>query len=394
MNNLPSARLAAALVLFLAVPGVGAPAQATDQPGAAPSGPGPGVAALEIPDDLRPEADNRPLIPEIPPDGVRYDDNGFPEDPRGLLAVSPDGEAFSVRMRGESFPFLLYAQFVNRQRDAVFLAREGIGQDTLPDGTRQDIPYGYGALKTTTAWISVVEGQLLPHVSDNQKAFEIFPLQDLYVGASLGITGLQAEVRYVDRESLLGFARAGLNFFGGVGGAALAPLNYTWLSVDLGGGIAFPGLLENLLGPNHWSVGGDLFLGLGDADRILSTPALVWMPGVFFELEKRDLFGWADGWAGFEPQGDYHEEARPLNYHVRALTARVSVYLDLQNGLTTGWIKVNAAIGFRYNVAGPPIPEHPFKETRVVYISDEYRRQVLLQREQREQRIQESGASP
>jgi hypothetical protein len=394
MNHVPAASLAAAFLLFLAAPGVRAPAQAAGQTETEPSGPPPSGAALVIPDDLRPEGDNRPLIPEVAPDAVRYDANGFPEDQRGLLAVSPDGDAFSVRMRGESFPFLLYAQFVNRQRDAVFLAREGLVQDTLPDGTRQEIPYGYGAFKTTTTWISVVEGQLLPHVSDNQKSFELFPLKDLYLGAILGFAGLQAEVRYVDRERILGYARAGLNLLGGVGGAAFAPLNYTRLSVDLGGGIAFPGPLENLIGPNHWSVGGDLFLGMGDADGNPATPALVWMPGVFFELEKRDLFGWGNGWAGFDPQGDYHEDARPVNYHVRALTARLSVYLDLQNGLSTGWIKVNAEVGFHYNVAGPAIPEHPFKETRVAYISDEYRRQVLLQREQREQRMQESGTAP
>ena len=68
------------------------------------------------------------------------------------------------------FPFLLYAQFANRQRDAVFLARDGLVQDPLPDGSFVNIPYGYGALKTTTAYISLVEGIVVPHVSDNQKA--------------------------------------------------------------------------------------------------------------------------------------------------------------------------------------------------------------------------------
>ncbi len=122
------------------------------------------------------------------------------------------------------------------------------------------------------------------------------------------------------------------------------------------------------------------------------------MPGVFFELEKRDLFGWADGWAGFGPQGDYREDPRPQNYHVRALNARVGVFVDLQNGAEFGWIKVDVSLGFRYNVVGPRIPEHPFKETRVVYVSEEYRRQILRQRELRELRMKEttkdSGASP
>jgi hypothetical protein len=351
-------------------------------------------SAFEIPEDLSPEAGNLPLMPEVQPDALRYDDNGFPESPRGLLVVNPDPAGYAVLMRGVKFPFLLYAQFANRQRDAVFLARDGEVQDPLPDGSLVNIPYGDGALKTTTAYISVVEGLVLPHVSDNQKAYQWFPLRDLYLGASLGITGLLAEVRYVERERLIGYARAGWDFMGGVDGAALAPLNYSALSVHLGAGVEFPGLLENLIGQNHWSVGADLRLGFGDADRDPGTPAVVWMPGAFFELEMRDLFGWGDRWAGFGPRGDYHDDARPLNYHVRALFARVGVYVDIQNGQNAGWITVDAAVGFRYNIAGPRIPAHPFKETRVVYLSEEYRQQILHQRELREKRMKESGAKP
>jgi len=390
MDHLPAAAIVAAALLLLAV--VPASTQDATLPGADPA------SALELPDDLNPEAGNLPLLPEAPAAGPRYDDDGFPEDDRGLLLVEPDPAGYAVRLRGVSFPFLLYGQFVNRQRDAVFMARDGLVQDVLPDGTFHDIPRGYGALKTNTAYISVLEGIVIPHVSDNQKAYTEFPLRDLYVGASLGFGGLQAEARYVERERGFAFARAGLNFLGGADIAAFAPLTYTWLSVDLGGGASFPGLLENLLGPNHWSIGGDLHIGLGDADGDPGTPAFTWMPGAFFELEKRDLFGWADGWAGFGPQGDYREDPRPQNHHVRALNARVGVFLDLQNGADSGWIKVDVSLGFRYNVAGPRIPEHPFKETRVVYVSEEYRRQILRQRELREQRMKEStkdsGAGP
>jgi hypothetical protein len=392
MDHLPAAAIVAVALLFLAV--VPAPAQDSALPGADPS------SALELPDDLSPEAGNLPLIPEAPAVGPRYDDAGFPEDDLGLLLVEPDPAGYSVRIRGVSFPFLLYGQFVNRQRDAVFMARDGIVQDVLPDGTYHDILYGYGAVKTNTAYISVLEGIVIPHVSDNQKAYTEFPLQDLYVGATLGFGGLQAEVRYVERERGFAFARAGVNLLAAFNSTALAPLNWTWLSVDLGGGAAFPGLLENLLGPNHWSIGGDLHIGLGDADGNPGTPAFTWMPGVFFELEKRDLFGWADGWAGFGPQGDHRDDPRPQNYHVRALDARVGVFVDLQNGANSdsGWIKVDVSLGFRYNVVGPRIPEHPFKETRVVYVSEEYRRQIIRQRELRELRMKESakdsGASP
>jgi hypothetical protein len=349
-------------------------------------------SAFEIPEDLSPEAGNLPLMPEVPPDSVRHDDNGFPESPRGLLVVNPDPAGYSVLMRGVEFPFLLYVQFANRQRDSVFMARDGLVEDPLPDGSFANIPYGYGALKITTAYISVVEGIVLPHVSDDQKAYQQFPLRDLYLGASVGVTGLLAEVRYIERERILGYARAGWNFLGGVGGTALAPFNHSALSVHLGAGVESPGLLENLIGQNHWSVGGDLYLGFGNLDG--QPPAVIWMPGAFFELEMRDLFGWGDRWAGFGPQGEYHDDARPLNYHVRALFARAGVYVDIQNGKDTGWIKVDAAVGFRYNVIGPRIPKHPFKETRVVYLSEEYRQQILHQRELREQRMKESGATP
>ncbi|MCX7029378.1 MAG: hypothetical protein NTU62_04565 [Spirochaetes bacterium] len=386
-----STRRLPAAIAFVLVIAAGIPASAQE------AGPVPLTGSnspFEIPEDLSPEAGNLPLMSEVPADALRYDDNGFPESPRGLLVVGPDPAGYSVLMRGVEFPFLLYAQFANRQRDAVFLARDGMVQDPLPDGSLVNIPYGYGALKTTTAYISVVEGLVLPHVSDNQKAYQRFPLRDVYLGASLGVTGLLAEVRYVERERLLGYARVGWNFLGGVGGVGLAPLNYSALSVHLGAGVEFPGLLENLIGQNHWSVSADLYLGFGDADRNPATTATVWMPGAFFELEKRGLFGWGDRWAGFGPQGDYHDDARPQNYHIRTLDARVGLYVDIQNGQDTGWIKVDAAVGFRYNVVGPRIPEHPFKETRVVYLSEEYLQQVLHQRELREQRMKQSGASP
>jgi hypothetical protein len=382
---LPRRSVGVLVILLLAVTAVGAPAQVRGPVELTGS-------AFEIPEDLSPEAGNLPLMPEVPPEDLRYDDDGFPESPRGLLAVDPDPAGYSVRLRGVDFPFLLYAQFANRQRDAIFLARDGELQDPLPDGSFVNIPYGWGALKTTTAYISVVEGIVVPHVSDNQKNYQRFPLRDIYLGASLGVTGLLAEVRYIERERLVAYARAGWDYLGGVGGTTLAPLNESALSVHLGAGVEFPGLLENLIGQNHWSVGGDLYLGFGNLDG--SPPAVIWLPGAFFELEMRNFFGWDERWVGFGPQGDYHDDPRPQNYHVRALYARVGAYVDIQNGADTGWFKMDAAIGFRYNIAGPRIPEHPFKETRVVYLSEEYRQQVLRQRELRAQRMKESGASP
>jgi hypothetical protein len=377
---------------FLAAPGA-PPAQAAE--------PSALTDLLEIPQDLNPEGRNEPVLSEGEP-GTRpdhYDADGFPEDARGLLYIEPAGAEFFVRLRSLADPFLLYAQFANRQRDAVFLARDGAIRDPLPDGTFHEIPYGCGALKTNTAYISLVEGLLLPHVSDNQKGYEQFPLQDLYLGASLGVTGLLAELRYVYRERMVGYAQAGVNLLGGVGGPFFAPFNYYALTLRLGGGVQFPGLLQTLIGNNHWSVGADLLLGFGDADRNPATPSVVWVPGVFFELEKRDLFGWGDRWVGLGDRGDFREDPRPQNYHVRALYARIGFYLDFQSlglpaAVTDGFARFDLAVGFRYNVVGPRIPEHRFKETRVVYVSDEYRDQLSEQLRRRELRLERLRSEP
>jgi hypothetical protein len=349
-------------------------------------------AAVEVPDSLTPAGDNTPVRADEPLQALRYDDDGFPEDGRGTLVTTQAPGGWFVSMYGVADPFLLYAQFVNTQRDGVFLARNGDIEDPLPDGTLTRIPYGFGALKTSTIAISLVEAILLPHVSDARKEYSLFPLQDLYVGATAGVTGLLAEARYVHRERIVAHARLGLNPLGGAPWPALAPFTYWGATVHLGAGAQFPDLLHNILGDNHWTVGGDLLLGLGDADGSPSTPAVVWMPGVFFELEKRNLFGWDEHWSGLGPHGDSHEDPRPQNYHVRALYARVGVYLDFQNGLATGPVKVDIALGFRSNVLGPRIPSHRFKQTRIRYISTEYREQVELQREQRRRRLEQQGA--
>lgn len=332
----------------------------------------------EIPEDLSPEAGNQPRLPEQPLE-PRYDQDGFPEDARGLLVAYREGDAFWVDMRGDPEAFLLYAQFANRQRDGVFLARNGTILDPEPDGSLREIPRGQGALKTNEVYISQVEGLLLPHVSDNQKAYRLFPLRDLYLGVTLGLTGLLAEVRYMHQEKCFGYAGIGVNAFGGMQAPSLAPLPYYRVPLHLGAGVQLPFLFS------HWSAGADLLLGLGDADGDPATPAPVWMPGLFVELEKRDFFGWGSRWAGFGKRGDFHEDPRPDNYHLRALFLRLGLYLDIQNR-QSGWLKLDAAVGFRYNLLGPGIPGHQFKETRLIYLSDEYREQLLQQRERRRSR--------
>jgi hypothetical protein len=305
--------------------------------------------------------------------------------PGGLLVVHREGDAFWVSMRGDLAPFLLYAQFVNRQRDAVLLARSGTIQDPQPDGSLREIPRGQGALKTNEMYISLVEGLVLPHVSDSQKSYRPFPLRDLYLGATLGLTGLLAEARYVHQEKFFGYAGIGVNPSGGVRAPSLAPLPYFNVPLHFGAGVQLPFLSTLLPGDDRWSAGADLLLAFGDADGDPATPAPVWVPGAFVELEKRDLFGWGTRWAGFGKRAEFHEDPRPDNYHVRAFFLRLWLGLDIQNR-QSGWLKLDAAVGFRYNLVGPPIPTHEFKETRVIYLSDEYREQILQQRERRRSR--------
>jgi len=348
------------------------------------------LSGIEIPQDLTPQGAN---VPSAVDGGVdHYDQNGFPEDLIGLMVANSDPRGYMVYLEDISDPFLLYAQFVNRQRDSVFLARSGTIKDPLANGEVTVIPYGHGALKINTSYVSLVEGVLVPHISDNQKEYEQFVIQDLYLGFALGVTGLLAEIQYVHAEHIFGYANVGINLLGGVGGNWLAPLNYYRVPIHLGAGLRFPGLLEPFIGENHWGIGVELLLGMGEADQDPQTSSFVWLPGVFFEIEKRNLFGWGEGWAGFTPRNEYREDPRPFNYHVRSFYLRLALNLNLQNGRDTGFIGFDAGVGFRYNLIGPKIPEHKLKETRVVYLNDEYREQIQMQLEKRRQRIEENGS--
>jgi hypothetical protein len=346
------------------------------------------LSEIEFPRELTPEGNNIPVAVDGNLD--HYDENGYPEDLNGLLVTQTEVPGYMVYLESISDPFLLYAQFVNRQRDGVFLARSGAIRDPLPNGEMHPIPYGHGALKTNTSYVSLVEGLLLPHISDNQKEYESFVIQDLYLGLALGVSGLLGELQYAYAEHVFGYVNLGINLLGGVGGNWMAPLNYYRAPLRLGAGLRYADLLAAIIGENHWGFGAEVLLGFGDADQDPQTPSPVWLPGLFFEIEKRDLFGWGDSWNGFGPRGDYREDPRPYNYHVRSVYLRLTLSLNLQSGAEAGYLGFDAGVGFRYNVVGPQIPEHEFKETRLVYLNEEYREQLRMQLEKRRQRIEES----
>ncbi|MFW5688847.1 MAG: hypothetical protein ACOC1U_04670, partial [Spirochaetota bacterium] len=90
-----------------------------------------------------------------------YDDNGYPESVNGRLVLEPHPDGPLVTMQGDPDPYLLYAQYVNRQRDAVILARTGGVRDVLPSGNAVEIPYGYGAVRMNAVHASIVESLLV-----------------------------------------------------------------------------------------------------------------------------------------------------------------------------------------------------------------------------------------
>jgi hypothetical protein len=338
----------------------------------------PAPSTAEMPEDLQPAGENAPVQPGAPLD--HFDENGYPEDAAGLLAVQRDPEGYTVAVKDHPDPFLLFAQFANRQRDAVILARSGNVRDVLPDGAEVTIPYGYGALKVNSVYVSLIEGMVLPHLSDNRKEHELFPLRDWYLGVSFGLTGFTVGPRYVHAEKWIGYGQLGWNLLGRIQANLYAPFNYFLFPLHLGGGLRFPGLVEYLIGDNLWTVGGDLLLGLGDADGDPATPAFIWMPGVFFEVEKV-VFD------GVRPRADFRADPRPFNYRLNSFFFRLLLYLDLQNAADSSLLKLSFSAGYRYNIVGPRIPSHSFKRTEMVYIHDEYRRQIEEQRRRREERL-------
>ena len=306
-----------------------------------------------------------------------YDADGYPESAEGLLALSRSPDGPIAFLQGDPDPYLLYAQYSNRQRDAVFLARTGDVNDVLPNGSLRRVPYGYGAVKLNTVYVSLLESLLIPHFSDNQKEYVDFPLRDVYLGGAIGLTGVTVVARYVHTERYVGSVSVGFNPFGSF--RAQSVLNRYWVPVQLGGGYRFPGLFPQFLGENLWTAGAELFLGFGDRDDDPATDAAVFLPGAYIDIE-RVLFDEAG------IRRDYRTDPRPYNYRVNAVVFRIGAYLDLSNLGSGSVIMPTFGVSYQYNVIGPAIPPHEFKETRVLYLHELYREDLERQAERREAR--------
>ena len=304
-----------------------------------------------------------------------YTDMGFPESADGLLVLDKNELGPMVQTRHDSIPYLLFAQYVNQQRDAVFLARTGSISDPLPSGDVQEIPYGFGAVKFNTVYVSTVESLLVPHISDNQKTYVQFPLRDLYVGGGMGLTGILGMVRYVHQETWVGYAKAGYNPFRSP--RADGFLNRFIVPLHVGAGYRFPGAFPELIGDNVWTVGAELFSGFGDRDGDPATPEGILAPGVFLDVE-RVLYDEAGR------RRDFRSDPRPYNYQVNSLTLSAAAYLNLSGAGSV--IQPVFCLSYQYNILGPDIPEHEFKQTDVLFVHELYREDLQRQADRREAR--------
>lgn len=303
-----------------------------------------------------------------------YDADGYPEDEAGLLVLRDSSDGPLIDVRDEDLPFLLYAQYANTQRDAVILARTGTITDVTPDGRKHEVPYGFGVLKLNTVFVSVVEARLVPHISDNRKEYVEFPLEDFYVGTGLGTSGLTASARYVHRERIVGVGSVGLGLIGGF-----------WVPVHVGGGYRFSLPLPDFLGSLHWTVGGGLLLGLAEKARSARDRAAALLPGVFVDVERSLL-------DSSVVDRDYRSDPRPYNYHVHSVGLRIGVDIDIGN-IGTGAPVLLPSVSFRYlyNIIGPKIPPHEFKETTVLYVHELYREDLKRQEERRQERAERAS---
>lgn len=310
----------------------------------------------------------------VPPDrlvGVglppfAYDDSGYPESYEGLLVVDVDPQSGpSTNVRGVERREL-EAQFTTIRRDAVWLARSGRIVDHLPNGATYEIPHGYGALRRSLSVKTVFEPPLEPHVSDDVKSYELFPLRDVYFGGVMSLTGVRPELRWVDKERYVAFVQAGINAFG-LGGL---DINRTYgafaVPVAVGGGLRYPTPLKSV-GAN-WTTGAEVVLGFIDIDDRPDTAAVIALPGLFQEVE----------WTFERTPAARNQSpvAKPDNYAMQALFVKVSAHPDFLGGATDSLL-IDLHFGYRYNFRGPSLPAQSLGQTNVTYASEQHIQRTL-----------------
>lgn len=303
-----------------------------------------------------------------------YDAHGYPEDAAGRLVWRAHEDGPLVFVQDDPIGYLLYAQYVNRQREAVFLARTGDIRDPLPNGTTHVIPFGYGAVRFSSVWVSILEARPVPHFSDNQKTYTTFRLYDVYGGVLMSSSGIMARARLVLGEQYAAWMAAGYNWSGSIADGGIRD-TYE-VPVSIGGGYRFPGPLSGITGPTLWTLGGELLVGFGDRDDDPATGWVVGLPGVVLSIER----------VLYDDRGrdvDFRTDPRPYNYRIASVAAEIGVYLNLGR---SPLVLPSVGISVATNVVGPSIPDHEFKTTRMIYLNPQYREDLEQQIQRRQAR--------
>lgn len=308
-----------------------------------------------------------------------YSDAGFPETASGQLVIEREPYGPVVRLHADTTPYLLYAQYTNTQRDAVILARDNDFADPLPDGSKFTIPFGYGAVKMTALDVSLIESIAVPHFSDNRKNYHMFPLFDLYAGIVTGSDGFGPSLRAVFRERYTINASATISSaWAYVDGRLTRP---PIASIAAGAGFRFAGALQDLIGPNLITLGGDITLRI--RNNALGG-GIDFLPGAFAEIEK--VF-----FDSRQNDRDFRIDPRPYNYRVNSVYVRWTEHLDFTSIGLSDPFRTGISIGYRVNMIGPRIPDHDFKSTQFVYVADEFRQDLQTQADRRQLREQQQN---
>jgi hypothetical protein len=272
------------------------------------------------------------------------------EDSEGKLITGDDGERGRVTIvDGKVYP--LRSQYLNRQRDAVILARWEAVLDNRPDGRAQRIERGMGVVRFNALTVSMVDSIDEPHFSNNQKEYESFVLRDLMMGASFGVPASGVSLDWVYRDTWLAAASFGYNLAYAFGAGEDALYGGFPVMIGAGVGARMPAPVQfPVLGRHYW---GAVFLVNGAIGGERQGSRL--LPALAVELTK----------AVYADPEQPREGALPWNYPLSEWVLRMGAVFDGSgSGRGAGLF---FSIGYRFQIIGPSVPGHVSKETVALY---------------------------
>lgn len=303
----------------------------------------------------------------------RHDAKGYPEDARGQLVWQTHPQLGRITfLKDNTTPSLVYYQYRNRQRDAIFLARWDDITDNLPDGRGILLKRGSGAVKFNAVTVSGLEGMTQPHFGDNIKYYKRFTIMDYLVGFGFGVLGPEVDLRLVIADSFILYLNGSVNILSGLNlSPLLGSFNY---KAGIGLGARFPAPVQlPLLGKHYWGVTLDLAVGLGDANND-GQHTNAFIPGLNLEITK----------CTYGDRSKARPGGVPYNYHVTEFFLKIGFHLDT-TALASG-LSLAVSAGVRFTFLGSAIPGHVQKDTETVYQHPRYLKKKAEERRQFEKR--------